>query len=143
VFSFSRSPRERGYDAVIETINDWIEQYAQSPFLAHVELERFRSPDPVAFSKVDLDPLALIYQQYLMHLKPPVVIKAAAAGDTLQWFLQKLHEKVDGVPSKLEIGRDNDDVATVVDMALNFPGASVLDQADDDDLMARIRQGDQ
>jgi hypothetical protein len=139
--SYTSWPRD-GYSVVVDQINKWIEQYAQSPFLEHVQLARFSSSDTVAFARGDLDQLALIYKLYLLHLEPPVVIKPAVAGNALTWFLKALHDKVNGVPSKLELRtRDNADVEAFVEAARDIPEANVLIIADDDALLAQDRGG--
>jgi len=90
-----------------------------------------------AFAIQDLARDRLPYEQYLLHLTPPLV-PCQDRHDQVDFVFQKIHEEVRGVPSQLR----SPTLQARVEMAA---GLNALLTADDEDWLARqgeARQGE-
>jgi len=143
VLAYSSNPQANaGYDAIIAALQQFVERNAKSPNFRHVSIERFRSPDdPTPFRDLDRDPLALIYQEFLLDHEPPLVFHRAASEESMKWFLSELHKRVLGVPSRLDGMGENRSVVDFIESVARFPSTPVLVEADDQRLLEKIRSG--
>jgi CHAT domain len=146
VFAFSSQPQQPGYQSSISLLKKFVEDNSQGSFLDYFSLERFRSSEPEPFSTPESlrrDPLALVYHQYLMHLRPGIVLHPRAKPEEVQWFLDEIHQKVLGVPSRLEVTVPRQGVQDFIDQTLRqqqiFKEVRVIDQIDDERALTEFR----
>lgn len=148
VFAFSSQPGQKGYESSITLLKAFVDDNSQGGYLKPFSLERFQSSEQEPFSTVDSlrkDPLALIYHQYLLHLTPGIVLRPGVSDEAAQWFLNEVHDRVGGVPSRLEITRPQHPVMDFIGSTLRqqkVPGALlVIDQVDDERALAEFGNG--
>ncbi|MCZ7543144.1 MAG: hypothetical protein M5R40_06220 [Anaerolineae bacterium] len=97
-----------------------------------VPLDRFRPPVEER----------LAYQQFLLSWqdenkkhKPLAVVENRQTRDYVEHFFNKLAQKVGGIPSNLK-GQSCRDV---IDVFLDFPGLTILREANDEDALQLAR----
>ncbi len=100
-------------------------------YVEHRELGPFCASDDVSKNSKNELPY-LPYQQFLLHYKPPLVFSRKAPKDKILLFFETLHKMVQGVPSRLELGEENDDVMTFIDA---WKLVDFLEEADNEDIM--------
>jgi hypothetical protein len=119
VFTYSSVDQEV-YRQVAAAIRN--EAESRTTQIANVDLKSLLPPDDDE----------LPYRQFLLSQKPMLVpTNESTKRDD---FFKKLHEKVKGLPSRLETRRENDDVQSWVDSGVFF---ELLMEADDDKLAAQ------
>ena len=145
VFAFSSQPGQKGYESSITLLKGFVDDNSQGGYLKPFSLERFYSPEQDPFSTLESlrkDPLALVYHQYLLHLTPGIVLRPGVSDEAAQWFLNEVHDRVAGIPSRLEITRPQHPVKDFIDSTLRqqkVPGALlVIDQVDDERALAEF-----
>lgn len=148
VFAFSSQPRQDGCQTSIEVLRQWVEDNSQDPaYLKYIALERFKSPDPEPFSTIESlrqDPLALIYQQYLLNLSPGIVLLPGAPVKVTKWFLKNIHKEVLGVPSRMYVSKVILRAQRVIDHLLSQQADGLfnektIESVDDEQALAQFR----
>lgn len=145
VFAFSSQPEQDYQPSIITLLRKWVEDNGLDQFLCYLPLERFKSPDPKPFASQESlrsDPLALIYNQFLLRLRPGIVLHPRASAEAVQWFLNEVHQRVLGVPSRLTVV-PLQGVQDFIDTTLRqqqVPGAlRVIDPMDDERALTEFR----
>jgi CHAT domain len=145
VFAFSSQPNQEYQPSVIALLNKWVEDNRLDPFLGYIPLERFSSPDPEPFSseeRLRSDPLALVYNQFLLRLQPGIVLHPHADPKELKWFLQEVHQRIMGVPSRMTVvpwEGVQDFIDTTLRLQQSAGTLKVIDQVDDERALAEFR----
>jgi CHAT domain len=147
VLAFSSQQEQREYASTIAILRKFIEDNSQGEHLRRIPLERFKSSERKPFGtheSLHRDPLALVYHQFLLQLRPGIVLHRRASVQAAQWFLEEVHREVMGVPSRLAINEQNRDVMRFIRSTLRqqqrIPGAAlVIDQIDDERALEEYR----
>lgn len=105
-------------------------------YVEHRQLGPFCASDDVSTKSKDQLPY-LSYQQFLLHYKPPLVFSRKVPEDKIPRFFEELHKRVQGVPSRLELGEENDDVMAFIDA---WKSVEYLEEADNEDIMNQGRE---
>jgi hypothetical protein len=145
VFAFSSQPEQEYQPSSITLLTEWVQRNGYDPSVGHLTLERFKSPVPEPFGTLESlrsDPLALVYKQFLLQLRPGIVLHPQASAEEAKWFLGEVHRKVLGVPSRLMVV-PGQGVQEFVDSTLRqqqeIPVLRVIDQVDDERALAEYR----
>lgn len=148
VFAFSSQPSQKGYESSITLLKGFVDDNSQGGYLKPFSLERFQSSEQDPFSTLDSlrkDPLALVYHQYLLHLSPGIVLRPGISDEAARWFLGEVHDRVAGIPSRLEITRPKHPVKDFIETTIRqqkVPGALlVIDEVDDERALAEFGNG--
>lgn len=128
IFTFSSNQQEEQaqYSGALKALTDFLEQKR-----SYTEVLTL---GPLCQTVDDLLP----YQQYLLHYKVPLVINRAAEKEKIKLFFQRLHGKVKGIPSRLKIGEENDDVEALIE---SWTDNNVLEEANDEQIMELKQPG--
>ncbi|HET9897385.1 MAG TPA: CHAT domain-containing protein [Streptosporangiaceae bacterium] len=144
-FTYSSQPRQAGYQSSVSLIRKFVEDNGQDAYFSYLPLERFKSSDLAPFSSPDSlrsDPLSLVYRQYLLNLRPGIVLHRDATPDAITWFLSETHERVLGVPSRLEVTpqqRIQDFIQTTLRMQKAAGALQVIDEVNDEQMLLEFR----
>jgi hypothetical protein len=149
VFAFSSQPEQKEVVSSIAVLRKFLDDNSQGQYLRQFSLARFKSSEQVPFSTLESlrsDPLALVYHQFLLNLRPGIMLHRRASAEAAKWFLEEVHKKVLGVPSLLEINAENYDVMEFIGATLRqqqqVPNAPfVIDQIDDERALEEYRSG--
>jgi hypothetical protein len=119
VFTYSSVDKEiyRQVAAAVRTVAE-----SQTTQIANIDLKSLLPPEDDE----------LPYRQFLLSQKPMLV--PTNESSKREKFFEKLHDRVKGLPSRLETRRENDDVQAWVDSGVFF---ELLLDADDDKLAAQ------
>lgn len=137
IFSYSAVLKEPAHQPALDVIERWIGENGQGPYLARSTLKRFASTEAKPLANVARDPLALIYQQYLLNLDPPLVFHPGIDEDDVRACLEDLHHQIQGVPSNLAVPEnDMHPVKAVIGVYLRQQFGPTLVPANPDAVLA-------
>jgi hypothetical protein len=123
IFTFSNNQQEE-YNGAVRALMGFLN--SKRDYVIHLELGPFYPSD-----ETDQFPY-LPYQQFLLHYEPPLVSSRNAQQEKITRFFKRLHEKVRGIPSRLELGEENDDVMTLIE---TWQELGFLEKADNEHIL--------